>query len=276
MKKNTKKNIKKVENPKKNEPMSPEKKLILKLALIFVIFGTVLCTLIFGAIYLYKAVCSENSNYILRNIEVISNGYWSKKDKIAGNFLKLKIGKDNIFKLDLKAIKNKTMLLPGVKYCEVRRILPDTLQLEIIERVPRAKIAHHNSYLIDEEGIVLLKKYCMTSAGNLPLITGVSRKKKFTVNKQVPEFANAMQILLMCLRYYSDIEIIAVDVSDSEFLKFYIRYAGGRMRQAIMPNSTNGADLRLKALRTALIRSHVLNDSINIYNLSFEGRIVCQ
>ena len=256
--------------------MSPEKKLILKIALIFVIFGVVLCGLIFGAIYLYKAICTENSNYVLRNVEVVSNGFWNKRDRDVSRFLKLKLSGDNIFNLDLKMLKNKSLLLPGVKYCEVRRILPDTLQLDFVERIPRARIAYHSAYLVDEEGIILLKKYCMTVPQNLPVITGVSRREKFSVNKQVPEFANAMQMLLRVLRYYSDIEVVAVDVSDREFLKFYVRYARGRMRQAIMPNSMDGADLRLKALRTALIRSHVLNDSVNIYNLSFEGRVVCQ
>ena len=276
MKKSDKKNVKKVENPKKREPMSPEKKLIMKIALIFVVFGVILCGLIFGAIYLYKAICTENSNYVLRNVEVVSNGFWNKRDKAVSKFLKLKLSGDNIFKLDLKLLKNKALLLPGVKYCEVKRILPDTLQLDFVERVPRARIAYHNAYLVDEEGIILLKKYCMTAPQNLPVITGVSRKEKFSVNKQVSEFTNAMQMLLMVLRYYSDIEVVAVDVSDRDFLKFYVRYAKGRMRQAIMPNSMEGADLRLKALRTALIRSHVLNDSVNIYNLSFEGRVVCQ
>ena len=85
-----------------------------------------------------------------------------------------------------------------------------------------------------------------------------------------------MQIQLLTLRYYSDIEIVAIDVSDKDFLKLYVRYAKGKLRQAIMPNELSGADLRLKALRTALIRSHNANDNIKIYNLSFDGRVVCQ
>ena len=176
----------------------------------------------------------------------------------------------------MKKINAKSLDLPGVKNCETKRILPDTVQINLIERVPRAKISRHNAYLVDEDGIILMKKYCMTSAQSLPLITGFPPYKKFTVNKSVPELFNTMRIITLTLQYYSDIEIVAVDVRDKDFLKFYVRYNRGRMRQAIMPNSLNGIDIRLKALRTALIRSHAENDKVNIYNLSFDGRVVCQ
>jgi cell division septal protein FtsQ len=276
MKKSDKKISKKPKNKAPSKPMSEEQNTLLKIVMLFLILGTLLCTLVFGSIYIYRAVCTENSNYILRNVSVISNGYWNSKNKVISNFLKLKIGKDNIFKLDLKKINAKSLDLPGVKNCETKRILPDTVQINLIERVPRAKISRHNAYLVDEDGIILMKKYCMTSAQSLPLITGFPPYKKFTVNKSVPELFNTMRIITLTLQYYSDIEIVAVDVRDKDFLKFYVRYNRGRMRQAIMPNSLNGIDIRLKALRTALIRSHAENDKVNIYNLSFDGRVVCQ
>lgn len=276
MKKSDKKSAKKPKNTAPAKPMSEESKTLLKVILLFVIFGTILCALIFGSMYIYRAMCTENSNYLLRNIEVISNGFWDGRNKIVGNFLKLRLNKNNIFKLELKDIHEKTLRLPGVKSCDIRRILPDTIQINLIERVPRAKISRHNAYLVDEEGIILYKKYCMQTAQILPLITGLPANKKFTINSKVPEFYNAMQIITITLRYYSDIEILAVDVRDKDFLKFYVRYNKGRMRQAIMPNSLNGIDIRLKALRTALIRSHAENDKISVYNLSFDGRVVCQ
>lgn len=279
MKKSDKKIEKKTKTPKQpkpHEPMSPEKKLALKVILIFAIFGTLLCTLIFAGIYLYKAVCTENSNYILRKVEVISNGFWNGKDRIISDSLKLNMQQDNIFKLDLENIRTKTLRVPGVKHCEIRRILPDTIRISLIERVPRAKIAGHNAYLVDEEGILLYKKYCMTTSQTMPLIVGAPSQSKFEVNRRIPEFINAMQIHLHTLHYYSDIEIAAIDVSDKNFLKFYVRYNKGKLRQAIMPNDLQAVDLRLKALRTALIRSHNANDNTKIYNLSFDGRVVCQ
>ena len=277
MKKIDKKPDKKPKTPKQTEPMSAEKKLLLKIALVFVIIGLLLCAVIFGSISLYKAICTENSNYILRHVAVQSNGYWNGQNKLISAFLKLNLLKDNIFKLDTKKLQREALRIPGVKHCEVRRILPDTIHINIIERLPRAKIAGYPAYLVDEQGIIILKKYSMTAnQNNLVLLTGISKNRKFEVNQQAKEFFNAMQIQLITLRYYSDIEIIAIDISDKEFLKLYVRYAKGKLRQAIMPNELSGADLRLKALRTALIRSHNTKDNVKIYNLSFDGRVVCQ
>lgn len=277
MKKNSKKTEKKPNPPKQREPMTPEQKLVLKIALVFVILGAILCAVISGSIFLYKAVCTENSNYILRNVEVRSNGYWQGQNKIISAFLKLNVLKDNIFKLDTKKLQKEALRIPGVKHCEVRRILPDTVQINMLERFPRAKIAGHPSYLVDEHGIIILKKYVKPeNQNNLVLLTGVRKNRKFEVNQQEKDFFNAMQIQFLTLSYYSDIEIIAIDISDKDFLKLYVRYAKGKLRQAIMPNELSGADLRLKALRTALIRSHNANDNVKIYNLSFDGRVVCQ
>ena len=276
MKKSVKKNDKKPKNKAPSQPMSEESKMIWKIVLLFLIFGSVLCALFFGSMYIYKAVCTENSNYLLRNIVIVSNGYWDNRNKVVGGFLKLKIGKDNIFRIKTEEIRKKALTIPGVKECEIKRILPDTIQLNLVERVPRARISRHNAYFVDEDGTVLMKKYSMVSAQPLPLITGVAANRKFSVNSKAPDFYNAMQIITMTLRYYSDIEILAVDVRDRDFLKFYVRYNKGSMRQAIMPNSLNGIDIRLKALRTALIRSHAENDTVSVYNLSFDGRVVCQ
>ncbi len=276
MKKSAKKIEKKPKIPKVKEPMSPEKKLAMKVVLVFAVLGMLLCAVIFGAIYLYKAVCTENSNYLLRHVEVDSSGYWDGRDELVAAFLRLKINKDNIFKLDLEQIKKQALRIPGVKECEVRRLLPDTLQFNFIERVPRARISGHPSYLVDEHGIILFRKYCMQHSQNLVMLTGINPKRKFSVNTQAEDLVNAMQISLLALRYHSDIEIVAMDVSNKDFLKLYVRYAKGKLRQAIMPNDLNGADLRLKALRTALIRSHNANDGVKLYNLSFDGRVICQ
>ena len=276
MKKSDKKIEKKPKNKASSQPMSDENKMLLKIVLLFLIFGSILCTLIFGSIYVYKAVCTENSNYLLRNVRVASNGFWNGRDKIITRHLKLKTGRDNIFQLDLKKIQENALKLPGVKDCEISRILPDMLQIHLIERMPRARISRYNSYLVDEDGIILMKRYCLIDSQTLPIITGFTPSTTLQSNKAVPELFNAMQIITMTLRYYSDIEILAVDVKDKDFLRFYVRYNRGKLRQAIMPNSLNGIDIRLKALRTALIRSHAAEDKTSVYNLSFDGRVICQ
>lgn len=276
MKKTDKKTAKNTKQPDKKEPMSEKNKIILKAAVLFFILAAVVGALITGSVYLVKAVCYENSNYILRNVNVASNGYWHNRNNIVGKYAGLNIRKDNIFRIDLNKIKEKVMKIDNVQHCDVRRILPDTIQINIIERVPRARISRQPDYLLDETGTVLSRKYSMLPTHSLPLLTGLHLKEKLKLNNTVPELYNVMQIIVRTLRYYSDIEIVAADVSNKDFIKLYVRYAKGRLRQAIMPNTLQGVDIRMKALRTALIQSHAAQDSIKIYNLSFDGRVVCQ
>lgn len=275
MKKDNKKTVKKSAEPKKHAPMSAGQKLLLKATLLFVVFGLILCGLIFFCRYLYFAICIDNPNYLLRNVEIISNGYWDDKDNYLAVKLRLQIKKISIFKVDRNKIRNDVLKITGGKDCEVRRILPDTIRINLIERVPRAQIPRYPRYLVDEDGIILQRQYSMIPAGSLPVIAGIKPSFKLEPNAQTPELVNAMKIIITTLRYYSDIDIIGVNVSNPDFLTFYVRYADGPKRTAIMPNSSEGIDLRLKALRTALIRSHNTRDSISVYNLSFDGKIVC-
>ena len=282
MKKRDKKSVSKNNSPKTKEPMSPQKKLALKIALLFVIFGMILCCLIFGAIYFYKAICTENSNYTLRNIRVISNGYWNNKSRLIGLHLNLiprksadsRPNPENIFSIDIDKLRSKALELPGVKNCEVRRILPDSIEFNIVERFPRAVLSDSPNFLLDEDGVVLNKKYCSLNAA-LPLVIGL-KKRQLKENQKLEECFNAMQIIVLTLRSYSDIEISAVDVSKKDSLTFYVRYNKGRSYRAIMPNSLDGIDTRLKALRTALIRTHNSKENVNVFNLTFDGRVICK
>ncbi len=61
-----------------------------------------------------------------------------------------------LLKIDLKELQEQVELEPWVGRAEVRRILPNSLEVKVREREPRA-IAEINSelYLIDGEGLVL-------------------------------------------------------------------------------------------------------------------------
>ena len=276
MKKIPKKQNKKSSEPKNKEPMSAGKKLMLKVALLVVILGTVLCALIFVGRYLYSAIYIGNPNYLLRNVEVISNGFWDDKDSFLTSKLGLKLRRVSIFAVDRAKVRRDVLEITGGKECEVRRILPDTIRINLIERVPRAKIPRYPQYLVDEDGIIMYRKFSMLPAAKLPIIAGVRSNFKLIPNKQTPELSNAMKIIITVLRYYSDIDIIGVNVANPEFLTFFVRYADGAKKTAVMPNSAEGIDLRLKALRAALIRSYNAKDSISVYNLSFDGKVVCR
>ena len=60
--------------------------------------------------------------------------------------------KTPIFKLDLREIARRVEALPWVRSCQVRRVLPDTLCLRVIERQPVALIRLEKLYYVDEDG----------------------------------------------------------------------------------------------------------------------------
>jgi cell division protein FtsQ len=58
---------------------------------------------------------------------------------------------------------------------DVRRALPDTLQIRVEEHVPAALAVMGDLYVVDAEGVPF-KKVSSADALDLPLITGVSRE----------------------------------------------------------------------------------------------------
>ena len=63
-----------------------------------------------------------------------------------------------ILAVDLEAARRRIQTLPWVRHATVRRVLPDTVVVEIIERRPLAIWQHEKKFaLIDEEGKVILR-----------------------------------------------------------------------------------------------------------------------
>ncbi|MBI3932299.1 MAG: FtsQ-type POTRA domain-containing protein [Acidobacteria bacterium] len=77
---------------------------------------------------------------------------------------------ENILGLDIEEIKQRLRASPWVADATVRRALPDTLQVEVRERVPLALAEVDRLYLMDEGG-VLIDIYGPRTAGfDLPIV----------------------------------------------------------------------------------------------------------
>mgnify|MGYP001314429555 CR=1 FL=1 len=89
----------------------------------------------------------------------------------AGDILKLYRGR-NIFDIDIGSlsarIKND---YPIIERATVKRLLPDTLEINIVSRVPIAVLGGRESFPIDRWGMVLSPG---RSRGSLPVIEGLS------------------------------------------------------------------------------------------------------
>jgi cell division protein FtsQ len=81
---------------------------------------------------------------------------------------------ENILGLDIERLKSRLRASPWVADATVKRALPDTLQVEIRERVPLALAEVDRLYLMDGEGM-LIEIYGPRTAGfDLPIVRGLA------------------------------------------------------------------------------------------------------
>jgi cell division septal protein FtsQ len=83
----------------------------------------------------------------------------------------------NLFALDLARVKRDIELVPAVESVAVERVLPHTLKIRVVERVPIAQI---QNYVIDVNGVAMLplelfqRSLPPQPGEQYPVITGVS------------------------------------------------------------------------------------------------------
>ncbi|MGO9765456.1 MAG: cell division protein FtsQ/DivIB [Myxococcaceae bacterium] len=82
----------------------------------------------------------------------------------------------NLWALDTADVARAMAAHPWVSSVDVRRALPDTLQVRVEEHVPAALAVMGDLYVVDAEGVPF-KKVSGADALDLPLITGVSREE---------------------------------------------------------------------------------------------------
>lgn len=82
----------------------------------------------------------------------------------------------NLWTLDAADVSRAMAGHPWVKSVDVRRALPDTLQVRVEEHLPAALAVMGDLYVVDADGVPF-KKVSGLDALDLPLITGVSREE---------------------------------------------------------------------------------------------------
>lgn len=80
---------------------------------------------------------------------------------------------ENILGLDIESLKQRLRASPWVADAAVRRTLPDTLQVQIQERVPLALAELDRLYLMDGDGTLIDIYGPRTSAFDLPIVRGL-------------------------------------------------------------------------------------------------------
>jgi cell division septal protein FtsQ len=146
---------------------------------IFVLVGSILCGIAFGARNALNALFFTNPDYAVKTIEVRADGTLTRDTVL--KTVGLSEGA-NIFSISLPQVQERLASLPQVEESHVQRILPDRVAILIQERRPVAWIVppgsnlnafnFANAYLVDHRGILLKTKSLASEYLGLPLIIG--------------------------------------------------------------------------------------------------------
>ena len=120
-------------------------------------------------VLLMLGIILKSDYFKIDTIEVVGNKNLSKVDIIDSSKISKK---ENIFKISKKIVKEEVEELPFVKEAKIKRKLPRTVIIDVIEREEKLLIKNISTYLvIDKEGYIL--KQVETNDENLPVLLGV-------------------------------------------------------------------------------------------------------
>lgn len=230
-------------------------KRILRVAVIFVLIA---------AIYLFLG----NSRYFkLDTIEVIDKSHATALK--AGDLLSIYKGR-NIFGIDIDSLSSQIKRdTPVIKHAIVKRVLPNKLEIDIIPRVPIAKIKSHGYFPIDRTGMVLSPEI---KTEKLPIITGFSiwLSPKVGTSLENPQVRNAFLLIdaLGESAILSDYAVSAIDVSNYRNLSFYLENG-----IEVKIGSEDFLD-RLNRLKATFAKPELDKENIKYIDLRFKDVVI--
>ena len=164
----------------------------------------------------------------------------------------------NLFDLDLKVLREKLEEVPEIEKVEIRRVLPDTLDIQITERVPVAFIERVNGkLLIDREGVVIRRSHAIDISGVIPVI--VTHKKEMPAPGEVfEEVKPVLEFIQLTKKVsdYSSLRIMQMELLKDDFITIRIHFGGDAddwylIKNVPTDNPSEGMDRILSGIELA-------------------------
>ncbi|NQU95754.1 MAG: FtsQ-type POTRA domain-containing protein [Candidatus Omnitrophica bacterium] len=236
-------------------PKKPFPKKIVHSAVIFI--------LILGAFLFLK-----NSSYFkLEKIDIVDVRRATELD--ANAMLPLYKGR-NIFEIDINSIASSIESdYPVIKEAVVKRVLPNRLEIDIVSRVPVARIKSRKIFTIDRSGMVLSPGI---KSHDLPVVTGFSMWTKIRTGEKLKnqqlESAFSLIDALGESAPGANYKVAEIDASNYKNLSFYLENG--------IEVKIGGEDFpnRLKALKVTLANPKLNKDNIKYIDLRFRDVVI--
>jgi cell division septal protein FtsQ len=232
---------------------------------VFVLVPTVLAIaaalLFFGMRAAVRLLFSENSMFTIRLVDVRAESDVVRE--LTREYTQIAEGM-NIFGFDMAGVRASVLRrTPGFKSLRISRLLPDTVRIEVVERVPLAQLGRRSHLVADREGHVFVKG---SEADQLPALIGYPYADIAPGDRVMGMAAAALQVLDACRDPRLDLDIRSIRVDGGEELVLELSHEGREKEVAL---SWEGMGQDTSDARRRLIRKVVwIREAIE----SVEGR----
>ena len=252
---------------------SDSDKLLRALIALFLLMA-VAAALIFGLIALNRVFFTSNPRFLLREVSVQSEGDGRDGASALASRLGFHLG-DNRFAIDPGELRRRLAAIPNVEHCEVTRVLPDTLHLRIVERIPRAILSSPGGrFVVDENAVVIPRRESMAdSLPQLPVIFGF-QSRTIEPGQKLEELAPALELIMQATLNFPDIRIMAVDMRKPGKTTISMRFRDQKVCRAMIPTKDRDVNMLLTALQSAILHAERRGDTRGIFDLSFDGNVI--
>lgn len=259
-------------------PAARQEQKKLRQGVLLLIFLVILLAGCAVSLYLLRIKLFEkNPRFTLRTVQINSSGYWGRSKENRNALIRklnLQPGKDNLFALNHAKLRQELRSLPNVADAKVKPQLPDMLEIEIEERIPRAFLGRSNSELVvDANGMVMESRQCFGVHPRLPVIVSLhNRGVKPGVIR--PGLHDALA-LIMSIQRYECFSAALISLLHADSLTVTMDYRSGNSvsRYYVTMPRGNYPEL-LDILRSAIIDARRHRDDRNVVNLTFDGAVV--
>lgn len=261
-------------NSETSKPKKRSVKIWIALVLILLVIA-LLAALYYGLNYSFFY---GNQRFTITSVQIKGNGFWKDKKDLLCDILRIKPGVTNLFSIDPGLLRKRLLQRePSIQFAKLTRILPDTLKIEILERIPVALVnSPRSSIVVDSSSILLRKDRCMDISYSLPVIVGLPNASNYPAGSKVKQFEPAVQLIMLTRTSYPDIRIAGISIVRKNTLfcgLFYKNQSEPKdMYRVQLP--TKDLPRHLRALTTVLEQMRNNNSPKRSIDLRFKNQAI--
>jgi len=236
----------------RNTGSSKEKQKFLRIITALIIICLTVIVIGFTFIGVSRALFTKNDHLIMRRIEL--NGMSPGRKESLLKYLNLTLNKDNLFSIDIAAIRKKLEKISYVKSASVYRILPDTIKIDVIQRIPIAYLFKYGSqWVVDEDSVTMNRKFCMELKYPLPVIKGL-KLRTISVGQKISGLSQALKLIKLTACEFQNFKISSISLEDPKKITF-VMIKDKRAYKVLIPR--DNIRNMLKAVHNAFVKKQI-------------------